>query len=53
VVQFAGLFLIHRALATLELLGTLPLPATHCLQVGRTLIADPERAGSAILGSLS
>ena len=53
VLQLAGLFLLHRATATVELLGTLPVPATSCLQVARTLIDDPARARPIVVGEAS
>ncbi|MEZ4237707.1 MAG: aminoglycoside phosphotransferase family protein [Myxococcota bacterium] len=42
--QFAGLFLLHRVLGSLESVGTIHAPAFCSLQVGRTLLTQPARA---------
>ena len=50
VVRFAGVFLLHRVKATLEVLGTFPPEAWNCLQVGKTLVADPAVGARIVLG---
>jgi tRNA A-37 threonylcarbamoyl transferase component Bud32 len=50
VLQFAGLFLLHRVRATLDLMGVLAGPVINCLYVGRTLVRNPQRSGSIVLG---
>jgi hypothetical protein len=52
VLQFAGLFLLHRVTATLELMGVLAGPVANCLYVGRTLVSDPERARHIVVGAV-
>ncbi|WP_438009588.1 aminoglycoside phosphotransferase family protein [Sorangium sp. So ce321] len=53
IVQFAGLFLLYRAIATLEVMGMLPSSASYCLQVGRALIGTPEKSKAIVIGQLS
>jgi thiamine kinase-like enzyme len=50
VMQLAGVFLLHRVQATLEIHCTLPPEAWSCLQVGKTLVADPARGANIVLG---
>lgn len=45
----AGLFLIHRAQAGLEVTGRLSPYARRCLQVGQKLVSDPGTTGRALL----
>jgi aminoglycoside phosphotransferase (APT) family kinase protein len=42
IVSYAGAFLLHRALATLEIIGVLTTKAYCYLHIGRTLIAQPQ-----------
>ena len=42
--QLAGVFLLHRVLGSLESVGSIHAAAFCSLQVGRTLVTQPERA---------
>jgi thiamine kinase-like enzyme len=42
IVRYAGAFLLHRVLATLEIAGVLTSSAYCYLHIGRTLIAQPQ-----------
>ena len=53
VMQYAGVFLLHRVKATLELHCVLPPEAWSCLQVGKTLVADPTRGARIVLAGAS
>ena len=51
--QFAGVFLLHRVQATLEIVCTFPPKAWNCLQVAKTLVADPLRGARIVFGEAS
>lgn len=42
IVQYAGLFLLHRAFISLELTGSLSSNAYCCLHLGKTLVSTPQ-----------
>ncbi|HYO51409.1 hypothetical protein, partial [Archangium sp.] len=50
IVRFAGVFLMHRALATLEAMGVMSGGAYCCLLVGKTLLSSPERSIEILFG---
>ena len=50
ITQFAGVFLLHRVKATLEIVCTFPPKAWSCLQVSKTLVADPVRGARIVFG---
>jgi Phosphotransferase enzyme family len=53
VVRFAGVFLLHRVKATMEIVCTFPHEAWNCLQVGKTLVLDPVRGARIVFGDVS